>query len=114
MKMRLCFSLILVVIAIPIAVKEVDMNIANAFVYRDSLLSIPLENQSEDGWMGTFDFDACTSFSTHGSNGYFILEPGYKAILKSQDKTDNSQVIITVLNETKMVNGRQPPASSTR
>jgi hypothetical protein len=80
------------------------MNIANAFVYRDSLLSIPLENQSEDEWMNTFDFDACT-FSTYGSNEYFILEPGYKAILESHNKPDNSQLIITVLNETKVVNG---------
>ncbi len=104
MKIRLYFSLILVIVAISMAVKGVDMNIANAFVYKDSLLSIFLENQSEDEWMDTFDFDAC-SFSTHGSNEYFILEPGYKAILESQNKPDNSQLIITVLNETKVVNG---------
>ena len=104
MKIRLYFSLILVIVAIPIAVKEVDMNIANAFVYGDSLLSLSLENQSEDEWMNTFDFDACT-FSTHGSNEYFILEPGYKAILESNDKSHNSQLLITVLNETKVVNG---------
>ena len=104
MKIRLYFSLVLVIVAIPIAVKEVDMNIANAFVYRDSLLSLSLENQSEDEWMNTFDYDACT-FSTHGSNEYFILEPGYKAILESKDKSHNSELLITVLNETKVVNG---------
>lgn len=69
------------------------------------------ENQSKDnegelaqGWKDSFDLDAC-EFSSVGSNNYFILEPGYNAVLESPDKTDSSQLIITVLNETKSVNG---------
>jgi hypothetical protein len=108
MKKRLFLAIILVIVAIPIAIKEIDTNLANAFLSQTLLLplSISLENQSEGGeeWVDIFDFDSCT-FSTLGSNEYFILEPGYKAVLESQDKTDSSQLIITVLNETKVVNG---------
>jgi hypothetical protein len=104
MKTRLFLSMILVIVAISVAVNEIDMNIVNAFLSQSSRLSsISLENQSEE-WMSTFDLEACT-FSTLGSNEYFILQPGYKVTLESQDKSDNSQLIITVLNETKVING---------
>ena len=104
MKTRLILSMILVIVAISVAVNEIDMNIANAFLSQSSRLSsISLENQSEE-WMSTFDLEACT-FSTLGSNEYFILRPGYKVTLESQDKSDNSRLIVTVLNETKVING---------
>ena len=58
----------------------------------------------------TFNLENC-SFDSRGSNTYFILEPGHQSILQAQgeeeeegDKGDeNVEVIITVLNETKVV-----------
>jgi hypothetical protein len=85
------------------------MNNAYSYVDQISLLSISDENQPQDGeganeWKDSFDLGIC-EFSTVGANNYFILEPGYKAILGSLENSDDSQLIITVLDETKMVNG---------
>ncbi|HEU4716520.1 MAG TPA: hypothetical protein VFU15_01750 [Bacteroidia bacterium] len=44
-------------------------------------------------------------FSSTGRNTYFILEPGYRLVLKGMDGKDSSTLIITVLNETKKVGG---------
>jgi hypothetical protein len=43
--------------------------------------------------------------STNGANEYFILIPGYTSILESQDTSDKSQLVITVLDDTKVVDG---------
>ena len=51
-----------------------------------------------------FSWDEC-SFSTTGSNSFFILEPGYQLTLKGKEKGEEAELVITVLNETKMVNG---------
>ena len=88
---------------------QVYMNNAYSFVDQISLLSISNENQPQDGeganeWKDSFDLGTC-EFSTVGINSYFILEPGYKAILESQENSDDSQLVMTVLDETKMVNG---------
>ncbi len=101
------------VLVIPLIANEIYMN--NAFSWVDpasSLLStISNEDQSADNigqgaqeWQDSFDLDAC-EFSTVGANSYFILEPGYNAILESQGGSDDSQLVITVLDETEMVNG---------
>jgi hypothetical protein len=59
----------------------------------------------------TFNLENC-SFDSHGSNTYFILEPGHQSILQAQEKEEegdevdeNIEVIITVLNNTKVVDG---------
>jgi hypothetical protein len=43
--------------------------------------------------------------STNGANEYFILIPGYTSILESQDTREKSQLVITVLDDTRMVDG---------
>ncbi len=44
-------------------------------------------------------------WSTHGSNKYFILEPGYELILEGMDGEDSVKLIITVLSDTESVDG---------
>ncbi|MGC5327870.1 hypothetical protein ACPW7N_20675 [Brevibacillus sp. SYSU BS000544] len=40
-----------------------------------------------------------------GTNPYFILQPGYQLVLKGEEEGNKIKVIITVLNQTKMING---------
>ena len=53
-----------------------------------------------DAWTTDFSIEKQDLAST-GRNPYFILEPGYYLVLKG----GNVELIITVLNETKMVDG---------
>ena len=62
-------------------------------------------SQSSD-WMDSFNFKNCDLTST-GANRYFVLEPGYRLILEDQEKGKSIQMTITVLNETKIVNGTE-------
>jgi len=55
-----------------------------------------------DGFIFNFNTDSCT-FSSTGQNKYFILEKEYRLVLESEDSEE--QLIITVLDETKIVNG---------
>lgn len=50
----------------------------------------------------TFYTDSCT-FSTTGRNMFFVLEPGYRLVLKGIDEKDTVELVITVLDETKKV-----------
>jgi hypothetical protein len=61
---------------------------------------------SYQGWQDSFNLKDCT-LAASGSNDYFILEPGYQLVLQGQDDGDDIQLTITVLNETKMVNGTE-------
>ncbi len=56
--------------------------------------------QGDDGWTAAFDVNKADLVST-GKNEYFILEPGFKLELHGGD----THLIITVLNETEMVDG---------
>lgn len=48
--------------------------------------------------------DSC-SFMTTGRNSFFILEPGYQLVLEGIELNDTSRLVITVLNETKIIGG---------
>jgi len=61
-------------------------------------------SQTDTNFISSFNTDSCT-FSTTGQNKYFILEPGYRLVLAGEENGDEEQLIITVLNETKSVNG---------
>ena len=54
----------------------------------------------ESSWQKEFDVADCNLLTT-GRNKYFILEPGYQLILEA----DGEKLQITVLNETKTVDG---------
>lgn len=54
----------------------------------------------------TFNLDDCT-FASRGSNTYFILEPGHQSVLEAQEDDEMIELVMTVLNETKIVNGTE-------
>jgi hypothetical protein len=61
-------------------------------------------NQTSEGWMTSFDLENC-DFASRGENSYFILEPGYQVTLVGEEDGEELQLVMTVLNETKVVNG---------
>lgn len=54
----------------------------------------------------TFMEEGC-SFATTGRNPFFILIPGYELVLEGEEDGESIQVVITVLDETRVVNGIQ-------
>jgi hypothetical protein len=61
-------------------------------------------DQTRQGWMATFDLENC-DFVSSGENSYFVLEPGYQVILGGQEDGEELELVMTVLNETKVVDG---------
>jgi hypothetical protein len=57
-----------------------------------------------DKWKETIRTDD-TSFSSTGRNPYWILEPGYQLVLDGKEDKKAVHLVITVLNETKKVDG---------
>lgn len=57
---------------------------------------------SDGEWTKTFKLDDC-SFSSTGSNTYFILQPGYQTVFEGIDEDIDTKLTTTVLNETKVV-----------
>ena len=62
------------------------------------------KDQTTLGWMTTFDLENC-DFVSSGENNYFVLEPGYQVILGGQEDGEELELVMTVLNETKVVDG---------
>ena len=56
--------------------------------------------EKQERWTRSFDIEKRT-FSTTGRNPFFILEPGYQLTLKK----NTDKVVITVLKDTKVVDG---------
>ncbi len=61
-------------------------------------------DQTSEGWMTSFDLKDC-DFTSTGENSYFILKPGFQAILEGEEDGEKLQLIMTVLDETKVVDG---------
>ena len=60
---------------------------------------------SKEGYTDQFFLDDCT-FSTRGSNRFFILEPNYRLILRGEGKHGSDiELTITVLKQTQTVDG---------
>ncbi len=60
--------------------------------------------QSNDQWRDTFNDDSA-AYVSHGRNPYFILEPGYRLHLKGRENAKSVDLVITVLDETMIVDG---------
>jgi hypothetical protein len=60
----------------------------------------------ENEYTALFRAEDCT-FSSTGRNPFFILEPNYQLVLAGGDASEAAEVIITVLNETRQVNGTE-------
>jgi hypothetical protein len=61
---------------------------------------------AENEYTRSFRAENCT-FSSTGRNPFFILEPNFQLVLGGEDAGDAAQLTITVLNETREVNGTQ-------
>ncbi len=59
-----------------------------------------VDTEASSQWQEKFDISSCNTLTT-GRSEYFILEPGFQLVLEGGDV----KLHITVLNETKMVDG---------
>jgi hypothetical protein len=64
------------------------------------------DSEGENEYTTSFRAENCT-FSSTGRNPFFILEPNYQLVLSGEDGGDAAELTITVLNETREVNGTQ-------
>jgi hypothetical protein len=64
------------------------------------------ETEGENEFTASFRSEDCT-FSSTGRNPFFILEPNYQLVLAGGDASEAAEVMITVLNETRQVNGTE-------
>jgi len=64
------------------------------------------EGEEEVEYTSSFRTEDCT-FSAAGSNPYFMLEPNYRQVLVGNESGAAVEQTITVLNETREVNGTQ-------
>ncbi len=66
-----------------------------------------IEGEEEEiEYTSSFRTEDCT-FSDTGSNPYFILEPNYRQVLVANESDTGAELTITVLNETREVNGTE-------
>ena len=70
--------------------------------------SLSTNQIATEGWRTSFDLENC-DFSPAGENSYFILNPGHQLVLEGHDEDSGKEhlLTITVLNETKEVNGTE-------
>jgi hypothetical protein len=64
------------------------------------------ETEGENEYTESFRAEDCT-FSSTGRNPFFILEPNYQLVLAGGEGNEAARVTITVLNETREVNGTE-------
>ena len=62
------------------------------------------EGADDHEFTTNFRTENCT-FADTGRNAFFILEPGYQLTLEGEEDGEQVELIVTVLNETKDVNG---------
>jgi hypothetical protein len=64
------------------------------------------EFEEEKEYTASFGAEDCT-FTAAGRNPFFILEPNYQLVLSGDDSGETAIQMITVLNETREVNGTE-------
>lgn len=69
-------------------------------------INIYASSTNSQEWQNSFKLEDC-DLASNGANSYFILEPGYQLILEGQEDGADIQLKITVLDETKIVNGTE-------
>jgi hypothetical protein len=68
------------------------------------LAAVPLIVAADEGFQDTFDVPKDQFVST-GKNAYFSLEPGYRLTFEGKEDGKKLALVITVLDETKTVDG---------
>ena len=67
-----------------------------------AVINVSAQKKQEKIFTESFMQDSCT-FETTGRNFYFILEPGFQLVFEGTDAKGKTDLVITVLNETKKV-----------
>lgn len=80
--------------------KEVLASLDGKSITEEAAEEAASNNDSKGSWTADFSIEKGELAST-GRNPYFILEPGYQLVYKD----GSEQLVITVLNETKVVDG---------
>jgi len=62
------------------------------------------DDTTSAGWTSQFALDRC-ALSDTGQNRYFDLTPGYRLILEGVESGDSARLVITVLDQTELVDG---------
>ncbi|HEU4604663.1 MAG TPA: hypothetical protein VFS46_00325 [Nitrososphaera sp.] len=62
------------------------------------------EDEGEKLFTTSFMAENCT-FTSTGTNPFFILEPGYRLVLAGEEDGELVEMVITVLNEKRIVDG---------
>jgi hypothetical protein len=60
--------------------------------------------QAQQPWLESFQVNP-SALSTEGENRYFILKPGYQLTLEGKEGGKPVRLVVTVLNDTKIVGG---------
>jgi hypothetical protein len=68
------------------------------------LLACIAATNDDQGFADKFDVKR-TNFVATGRNDYFVLEPGYQQVFEGRDKGKPARLVITVLNDTKTIDG---------
>jgi hypothetical protein len=68
------------------------------------LLAAAAQAPAEKGWVDTFTVDK-KDFASVGANIFFRLEPGYRLTLEGREGLQRVSLTITVLDETRIVDG---------
>jgi hypothetical protein len=77
---------------------------AKSIVFSFALLALTAMAFAAADYNQTFDV-ARENFSSTGKNPYFILEPGHRMSYEGKEDGEPAKLVITVLNETKQVDG---------
>ncbi len=67
-------------------------------------IALPFVGQAETKFTDTFDVNKADLMSV-GTNRYFVLVPGFQHVLERKEGGKKTVLTITVLNETKVVDG---------
>lgn len=90
----------LVVVVVALAGNSLLSDVADDKENASRVKAAASEDDSDEAW--TADFSAEKDYLTAtGRNAFFVLEPGYKMVFED----DAERLTITVLNETKVVDG---------
>src|SRR3546814_912967 len=80
------------------------LSVVLSLVLVAAIHSFSAYGSTDSAWQDSFNLEDC-ELSSSGSNDYFFLMPGYKLTLEGEEDEESIQLVMTVLNETKMVDG---------
>lgn len=80
------------------------LSLALSLVLAAGTFSVNSYGSIDEEWQSEFNLEDC-ELSPTGENSYFFLQPGYQLTLEGEEDGEAVRLIVTVLNETKTVDG---------